>query len=73
MKKSAKVQLYFVLVSRNPKNNWYLSRIFGAQFGEKDRGLSTCKPWTEQAGGLEAFLHEAAQNFEVVLNIQDQN
>ncbi len=29
-------------------------------------------PWTEQAGGLEAFLHGAAQNFEVVLNIQDQ-
>ncbi len=26
----------------------------------------------EQAGGLEAFLHGAAQNFEVVLNIQDQ-
>jgi hypothetical protein len=39
---------------------------------EKDRGLSTCNPWTEQAGGLEAFLHGAAQNFEVVLNIQDQ-
>ena len=27
---------------------------------------------TEQAGGLEAFLHVAAQNFEVVLKIQDQ-
>jgi hypothetical protein len=40
--------------------------------GEKDRGLGTCKPLTEQAGGLEAFLHGAAQNFEVVLNIQDQ-
>jgi hypothetical protein len=26
----------------------------------------------EQAGGLEAFLHGAAQNFEVILNIQDQ-
>ncbi len=63
----------FLLASRNRKNNWYLSRIFGARFGEKDRGLSTCKPWTEQAGGLEAFLYEAAQNFEVVLNIQDQN
>jgi hypothetical protein len=25
----------------------------------------------QQAGGLEAFLHGAAQNFEVVLNIQD--
>ncbi len=28
---------------------------------------------TVKAGGLEAFLYEAAQNFEVVLNIQDQN
>ncbi len=59
--------------SRNPKNNWYLSRIIGALFGEKDRGLSTCKPWTKQAGGLDAFLYEAAQNFEVVLNIQNWN
>ncbi len=55
------------------KNNWYLSRIFGTRLGEKDRGLSTWKPWTEQAGGLEAFLHGAAQNFEVVLNIQNWN
>ncbi len=39
----------------------------------KDRGLSTCKPWTEQAEGLEAFLHEVAQNFEVVFNIQNWN
>jgi hypothetical protein len=49
-----------------------LSRIYGIRFGEKDRGLSTYKPWTEQAGGLEAFLHRADQNFEVVLKIQDQ-
>jgi hypothetical protein len=27
----------------------------------------------EQAGGLEAFLHRAAENFEVVSNIQGQN
>jgi hypothetical protein len=26
-----------------------------------------------QAGGLEAFLHEAAQNFEVFSKIQNQN
>ncbi len=61
-----------LLASRNPKNNWCLSRIFGAQFGEIDHGLSTCKPWSEQAGGLEAFLHGAAQNFELLSNIQDQ-
>ncbi len=62
----------FLHASRNPKNNWCFSRIYGVRFGEKDRGLSTCKPWTEQAGGLEAFFHGAAQNFEVVLNIQDK-
>ena len=60
------------LSSRNPKDNWCLSRIYGIRFGEKDHGLSACKPWTEQAGGLEAFLHGAAQNFELLLNIQDQ-
>ncbi len=42
-------------------------------FGEKDCGLSTCKPWTEQAGGLDSILHEAAQDFEVFLNIQEWN
>jgi hypothetical protein len=48
MKKSAKVQLYFGLYCGMMKcftdNNLYLFRIFGAQFDEKDRGLSTCKP-----------------------------
>ena len=78
MKKSAKEHLYFGLdcgmmdASHNPKNNWCLSRIFGAWFGEKDLGLSICNPWTKQAGGLEAFLHGAAQNFELLSNIQDQ-
>ena len=42
-----------------------------ARFGKKDRGLSMWKPLSEQAGGLEAFLHEAAQNFEVASNIQN--
>ena len=41
--------------SRNPKNNWCLSRIYGIRFGEKDRGLSTYKPWTEQAGDWVQF------------------
>jgi hypothetical protein len=27
--------------------------------------LSTYKPWTEQAGGLDLIPHEAAQDFEV--------
>jgi hypothetical protein len=62
----------YSLSSRNPKDNWCLSRIYGIRFGEKDHGLSTCKPLTEQAWGLEAFLHGAAQNFELLSNIQDQ-
>ncbi len=56
---------YILLSSRNPKTNWCLSRIYGVRFGEKDRGLSTCKPWSEQAGGLDLILHEAAQDFEI--------
>ncbi len=40
-----------LLRSRNPKNNWCFSRIFGARFSGKVCGLSTCKPWSKQAGG----------------------
>ncbi len=40
-----------LLTSCNPKNNWCLTRIYVAWFGGKDRGLSTCKPWSKQAGG----------------------
>ncbi len=42
------------------KKQLCLSRIYGVRFGEKDRGLSTCKPWSEQAGGLEAFKNMSA-------------
>jgi hypothetical protein len=53
MKKSAKVQLYFGLdcgmvgfftCEPQSKEQLIFSHIFGARFGEKDRGLSTCKP-----------------------------
>jgi hypothetical protein len=81
MKKSAKVLLYFglycgmlkffTLKPQSKEQLMSLPNFFGARFGEKDRGLSTCKPWSEQAGGFEAFLHEMAQNFEVVSNIQN--
>ncbi len=40
-----------LLMSLNPKNNWCLSRIFGAWFGGKGRGLSTCKTLSKQVGG----------------------
>ncbi len=29
-------------------------------------------PWSQQVGGLHAFLYKAAQNFEVFSNIQNQ-
>jgi hypothetical protein len=32
---------------------------------KKDYGLSTCKLQTEQAGGLDSILYEAAQDFDV--------
>ncbi len=69
MKKSAKVLLFLgldcirwnsLLMSRNPKNNWCLSRIFGAQFCGKDRGLSTCKLWPKQLGG---WIHFCMKQF----------
>ncbi len=41
----------------NPKNNWCLSRIFGARFGRKDCGLSTCKlyPNKQEVGFIFAW------------------
>ncbi len=84
MKKSVKVQLYFGLdcgmmefLTYEPQYKAqliYLPNFWSTVlFGEKDRVLSTCKPWPEQAGGLEAFLHEVAQIFEVVSDIQNRN
>jgi hypothetical protein len=32
---------------------------------EKDCGLWQYNPWSQQVGGLYAFLYESAQNFEV--------
>jgi hypothetical protein len=45
-----------------------ISRIFGTWFGGKDCGLCT---FAEEVGGLDGFLFESAQNFEVFSNIQD--
>jgi hypothetical protein len=80
MKKSAKVQLYFGL-------DCGMMEIFTCEPQSKEQLISLPHFWstvrrkrsrfehmqTVKAGGLEAFLYEAAQNFEVVLNIQDQN
>ncbi len=62
-----------LLTSRNPKNNCWISRIFGVRSGGKDYGLCSYNKWSQQVGGLDAFLYEAAQNFEVFSKIQDQN
>jgi hypothetical protein len=75
MKKSAKVLLYFGLdcgmmefFTYEPQSKeqlisllhfWSTVRRKRSRF----EALSTCKLWSEQAGGLEAFLHEAAQTW----------
>jgi hypothetical protein len=58
-----------LLMSPNPKNNWCLSCIFGARFGGKDLCLSTCKPWSKQAG-LIYFCMKRHRTLNS--NIQDQ-
>jgi hypothetical protein len=64
MKKSSKVQLYFgsgcgmmTFFTCEPQSKEQLMPLphLWNTVGEKDHGLSTYKPWTEQAGGLEAF------------------
>ncbi len=60
-----------LLTSCKTKTNCWLSRIFGDRFGGKDCGLWPYNP-SQQVGGLDAFLYEAAQNFEVFSKIQDQ-
>ncbi len=65
--------LEFLTRTRNPKTNCWLNRIFGDRFGEKDCDLWPYNSWSQQVGGLDAFLYEAAQNFEVFSKIQDQN
>jgi hypothetical protein len=52
--------LRIVGTSRNPKNNYRLSRIFGAGFGGKDRGLPIQPVIPTSRRGLDAFLYEAA-------------
>jgi hypothetical protein len=42
-------------------------------FGRKHCGLYPYNPSADEVGGLEVFLHEVAQNFELFSDIQDQN
>jgi hypothetical protein len=79
MKKSAKVL-------RNPlsapvweTHKMHSSRIFGETgLAEKMAVCAVCEvcahnPPAEEVGWLRVFLYEAFQNFELWLNIQDQN
>ncbi len=54
-----------LLTSRNPKDNCWPSRIFGDRFGGKRLRFVAIHPWSQQVGGLDAFLYGAVQNFEV--------
>ncbi len=57
---NVRVSSNILLRSRNPETNCWLSSIFGDWFGGKDCGL-----WPyNKLGGLDAFLYEAAQNFQ---------
>jgi hypothetical protein len=47
--------------------------FFGDWFCRKDCGLCTHNPSAKEVGGLEIFLNEPAQDFELHLKIQDQN
>ncbi len=81
MKKSTKVLLYFGLdcgmleffthTSRNLKNIDFSPAFFGAKFGGKDSGLHM-ETVIQTSRRLDSFLHEAAQNFQLLSNIQDQ-
>ncbi len=61
--------------THTPKSKEQLSTLqhFWSTFGGNERGLCSYKPWSEQAGGLDGFLHEVAQKFEVFSNIQNEN
>jgi hypothetical protein len=66
-----------VLVSLIKYINSYRSSPAFLEHGsaEKITACAQCtyKPWSKQAGGLDAFSYLAAQIFELFSNIQDQN
>jgi hypothetical protein len=79
-KKSAKVQLYFgsgcgmmMFFTCEPQSKEQLMplpHLWNTVWRKRSRLEHT--QTVKQPGGLGAFLHGAAQNFEVVLKIQDQ-
>ncbi len=82
MKKSAKELLYFGLdcgmmkfltFKLQPKEQLISLSHFWSTVRWKRSRFEHMQTWSEQAGGLEGFLREAAQNLEVVSNIQHWN
>jgi hypothetical protein len=59
--------------NHKPKSKEQLLTLphFWSTFGGKDRGLCSYKPKSEQAG-LDGFLYEVAQKFEVFSNVQNE-
>jgi hypothetical protein len=47
--------------------------LFRDRFGEKVYGLCSYYPSAEEVGGVDVSLYEAAQNFEIFSNMQDQS
>ncbi len=74
MKKSTKVHLFFGLdcrmiefITNEPQSKEQLMPLpylWNTGLAKKIAALAN-RPWTEQAGGLDLILHEAAQDFEV--------
>jgi hypothetical protein len=54
-----------LLTSRPPKNNCRLT-YWEPDLAEKICGLCPYNQSAEEVGGLDGFLHDAAQNFEVL-------
>ncbi len=83
MKKSAKVQCCSILVwivecwnslltIRNPKTI-DVSPAFWSRFGGKDHAFEHMQTGViQKSRRWDSFLHEAAQNFELLSNIEDQ-
>jgi hypothetical protein len=83
MKKSAKVLHFFGLdcgmleffkyCTDKPSSKEQLLTLphFWSTVCGKDSGLCPYNPSAKEVGGLDGFLYEATQNFEVFSNIQD--
>jgi hypothetical protein len=72
MKKSAKVLLYFGLHCGMLEFFTEEPQSFGARLGGKECGFEHMQTVIQTSRRSDSFLHEAAQNFELLSNIQDK-